>query len=266
MKNPIKYVGISFFSMCVAVNNCATPLPGSVDAVLLPSNASSADNLKLSLLLRCGSVFPYVADAYRVSMAQNKITVTLGAQQAGAIPGGCPPSPRDEIDLGRLPAGNYTITVIQQAFAGFPTSAVVDNAPFVITDGREVKVAHMCGSTTRGIGGIQKIPVGGYSSGTTRRTISLPRGLRTVQTVNQYGGSSSHVGTRLPRHFLHPSCKPVVLQVLPALRPRQPSMQMLEPQVWTSQTSVPAMRERLRTPSTAALNLSEVFRDLNLSR
>ena len=123
--------------------NCAgaVGLPGTVDAILLPMNPTSADNLKISMQRSCSGVLPYKADAYRLTMAQNKITVTLGEVQNGIVPSACPPAPREEVDLGRLPTGNYTITVIKQALGTTPGGAVVENAPFTVTDARIVKIA-----------------------------------------------------------------------------------------------------------------------------
>ena len=116
-------------------------LTSSGDAVLLPANPTSADNLKLSLRGRtCGGFNRYKTNAYRVSMSQNNITVVVGERVAYLEPL-CPPTPRDEIDLGRLPAGNYTLTVIDAFSIATNTPFFRDfsNAPFTITDARLIK-------------------------------------------------------------------------------------------------------------------------------
>ena len=73
-------------------------------------------------------------------MTQNNITVTLGETLNGLVPT-CPPSaPREEIDLGRLPAGSYTLTMTEAANGIAPRSGIVfANAPFTVTDARATK-------------------------------------------------------------------------------------------------------------------------------
>ncbi len=118
----------------------AQQLPGSVSAFLLPTNPSSADSLKLSISDRtCGGGIPYRANPYHVVMAQNNITVTLGEHVLNPVPL-CPAAPREEIDLGRLPAGNYTLTLIEQPGLTLGGS-LISNAPFTVTDARTAKVA-----------------------------------------------------------------------------------------------------------------------------
>ena len=115
-------------------------LPGIGDPKLLPESPTSGDNLKLSLNDRtCGTLFPYKGNPYRVGMSQNNLTVTFGEQVAGIAPG-CPSALRQEIDLGRLPAGNYTITVIEGS-PGLNPGNLVDKAPFTIADARATKGA-----------------------------------------------------------------------------------------------------------------------------
>ena len=118
--------------------------PASFYAVLLPANPTSADNLKLSLRGRtCGGNNRYSANSYRVSMVQNNITVTVGERVSYLEPL-CPPTARDEVDLGRLPAGNYTLTVIDFASIGAGTTphpGDFSNAPFSIADARLLKSA-----------------------------------------------------------------------------------------------------------------------------
>ena len=133
---------IALFALLCAGTACAAILPGFVNAVLLPANPTSADNLKVSMSDRtCGSFLPYTGNTYRVSMSQGNITVALGAHITGAILPLCPGGvPREEIDLGRLPAGNYTLSVIE-APTGMRPGPLIDNAPFTVADARATKVA-----------------------------------------------------------------------------------------------------------------------------
>ena len=129
----------SIFVFCGAGIASAAMLPGLVKADLLPSNPTSADSLKLSISSRtCGGNVRYTGDAYRVSMSQNKITVTLGEHVTGGILPLCPFDPREEIDIGRLPSGNYTLSVIEAA-TGMRPGALIENAPFTVTDARATK-------------------------------------------------------------------------------------------------------------------------------
>ena len=141
MKKSINLFAVALFTICCAGTACATMLPGFVNADLLPTNPTSADSLKLSISSRtCGGNVPYTGDPYRVSMSQNKITVMLGEHATGGIIPLCPFAPREEIDVGRLPSGNYTLSVIEAA-TGIRPGTLIDNAPFTVTDARAAKVA-----------------------------------------------------------------------------------------------------------------------------
>lgn len=107
---------------------------------LLPKSPTSADNVKLSIQDQtCGGGLPYKGNPYRVSMALNNITVNLGEHVVNVFPL-CPAAPREEIDLGRLPAGSYTLTVI--ALPGITSGGtLINNYPFVVTDARASKAA-----------------------------------------------------------------------------------------------------------------------------
>jgi hypothetical protein len=133
----IHAVIISLFGVGVAF---AQVLPGLVGAELLPNNPTSADNIKLSLANRtCGSFLPYSGNPYRVTMSQNNIVVALGEHLSGLLPL-CPPNLREEIDLGRLPPGAYTVSVIE-APSGMRPGPLISNAPFTVTDARATKTA-----------------------------------------------------------------------------------------------------------------------------
>ena len=89
------------------------------------------------------SLAAFKANAYRVKMTQNNITVSLGELRTDlGFPATCPPGlPRQEIDLGRLPAGSYTLTVIHSPIVANPGIVEVSNFPFTVTDARLAKTA-----------------------------------------------------------------------------------------------------------------------------
>ena len=124
----------------LGVGTVHAQLPPFGTSTLLPVNPTSADNLKLSISDRtCGGRVPYKANPYRVSMLANAVTVTLGESVPGLVPL-CPPTPREEIDLGRLPPGNYTLTLIGQS--GIDAGGtLIDKAPFTVSDARALKTA-----------------------------------------------------------------------------------------------------------------------------
>lgn len=110
----------------------AQPAPNGF--AIFPANPTTADNITAKVTVGCAKNV-YTTNPYRVSMAQNKITVRLG-EYRDVIIGLCPPTPDDEIDLGRLPAGSYTLTVISAAFGTQASATLVDNAPFTVTTAR----------------------------------------------------------------------------------------------------------------------------------
>lgn len=127
-----KLIALSLGTLATSLAFCEALPPG----ILFPVNPTSADNLKLSLTKSCSG--PYKANAYNVRMFQNSIVVSRG-EITPTIQGGCPPGPREEIDLGRLPAGDYTLTVETAPFAGSPASVLFANAPFAVTNARALK-------------------------------------------------------------------------------------------------------------------------------
>lgn len=140
MKKRICMLAVAMLAILCA-GEVRAQLPPFMSTYLLPVNPTSADNLKLSMQDRtCGGSLPYAANSYFVSMAQNNITVNLGLQINNPVPL-CPNAPREEFDLGRLPAGNYTLTVNAGPIGNTPSTVVFANAPFTVADARLLKSA-----------------------------------------------------------------------------------------------------------------------------
>lgn len=141
MKNQFSFLtSVLVIAASVGLARAAdAPNPAFADAILLPANPSSADNIRLSIQDRsCSMTSDYTTNRYRVSMVQNNITIRLGDHPTGRIFPLCPPAPREEIDLGKLPAGNYTVTVIEAAIGGYTRGPIL-NAPFTVADARASK-------------------------------------------------------------------------------------------------------------------------------
>ncbi len=139
MRNRYSLFGLALFAFVnlnVAQAQTA-PNPAFAGSILLPAKPTSADNIVLSLSPRtCAR--GYAENRYSVSMALNHITVKLGEQGPPIPIGVCPGEPRDEIDLGKLPAGSYTVTVIESVNGPFKINPI-QNAPFTVTDARVLK-------------------------------------------------------------------------------------------------------------------------------
>lgn len=108
---------------------------------LYPQFPTSADEIKIQFSHRaCDTFSYYVGDSYRVNMTQNNITITFGRLNNGPGFNPCPPSPSEEVVIGRLPAGNYTITVIEPPATNEQTGRVsTQSAPMTVTDARANK-------------------------------------------------------------------------------------------------------------------------------
>ena len=103
---------------------------------------TSADNIVLSFpLIVCPTPVP-LKDWYRVAMVDGRIRITLGP--IGRTPGQlCPSAPPGiymYADIGRLPAGNYTIDVVREASDG-TTTVIQSNIALSVSDGRSGKVS-----------------------------------------------------------------------------------------------------------------------------
>ena len=129
-------------SLTIFVGQACAQFDPRGDFVLLPASPTSADNLTLTASRNCSNLLLYRANAYQVSMSQNNITVMRGEIVNTIRPATCPPGAmRDEIDLGRLPAGNYTLTVINSPLGTTPATTEFSNVPFTISDARLLKQA-----------------------------------------------------------------------------------------------------------------------------
>jgi hypothetical protein len=78
-------------------------------------------------------------------MANQHITITLGQQvNNGTVsPPICPPGAGQEIDLGRLPPGNYTMSLVDPVVN--PPHQTFSNIGFTVADARTRKVAPFVG-------------------------------------------------------------------------------------------------------------------------
>ena len=145
MTKPLNLLAAAFLMLLSAASAHAQFLPfGDGKSYLHPSNATSADNLKLALSRYCGGGFgSSQANLYRISMSQNNITVML-TNRSDFLQPTCFPSPLDEIDLGRLLPGNYTLTITEPAEVPPGTSpirTVIANYAFIVADARTTKAA-----------------------------------------------------------------------------------------------------------------------------
>ncbi len=130
---------VAFFgSLSVAVN-AQSPFP--IAAPISPKNPTSFDHIIVGLSERtCAGQTPYITNPYQISMEQNKITVKLGIRRNGVVPT-CAPGTGQLADLGKLPPGDYTISILSDP-NDIPGDTIdVNNAPFTVTDGRRFKTA-----------------------------------------------------------------------------------------------------------------------------
>jgi hypothetical protein len=132
MKNHMNRFRIAICMLLMSGAVHAQQLPGLVNAFVLPKNATSGDNLKLTVFLE--NCIRYKADSYSVSMSNNDITVLLGLGETLIC--STIPRARSEFDIGRLLAGSYTITLIEAANDVVPRRVLIDKAPFTVADAR----------------------------------------------------------------------------------------------------------------------------------
>lgn len=141
--SPVLVRAVSICSIALAHAQVQPPgvsVGGQFNAVLLPANPTSADNLRLSMDdSTCGGLNDYVPNSnrYSVSMFSNGVRVTLGEKRNNPVPI-CLVRPREEFDIGRLPAGNYTLTLISAATPSAPVTLAA-NVAFTVADARLTK-------------------------------------------------------------------------------------------------------------------------------
>jgi hypothetical protein len=115
-------------------------LPG-LPMSLLPPLPTSADSLRLIMPNRsCPNGLSFTGNPYRVAMANQHLTITLGPQaNRGTVsPPVCPPAAGFEIDLGRLPAGTYTMSLVDPVVN--PPHQTFTNVSFSVADSRSNKI------------------------------------------------------------------------------------------------------------------------------
>ncbi len=139
----LKLASAALFSLStVGVAHAQLMIPNG--HYIYPTSPTSADNLRLTLAHgnNCtGRFFSYLAP-YTVAMAQNNIVVTMGRRDlTPVLCTGTSSFPAEEIDLGRLPAGNYTVTVNFSPLDGGVDQSPVVNFPLTVVDARVAKAA-----------------------------------------------------------------------------------------------------------------------------
>ena len=115
---------------------------------LRPGQPTSADNIVFVFPDRsCGGRMPFVGNPYQVSMSQNHVVITQGLRGGNPIvPSGCPGAldfpPVEQAEIGRLPPGNYTISLVSTPpLSTSPPGIELANATFTVTDARATKAA-----------------------------------------------------------------------------------------------------------------------------
>ena len=141
MKKSIRIFAVALFVILFA-GAVKAQLSG-IFTIFQPANPTSADSITLGMQDgSCGGDIPFIANPYTLSMSQNNLTIMMGTRVSGRVkPSPCPPGKREEFDLGRLPAGNYTVSVVEPAMQGAPSRVVFSNFPLTVTDAHATKVA-----------------------------------------------------------------------------------------------------------------------------
>ena len=111
------------------------------DIVISPVTPSSADTI--TMRIDRGMRTPYLADSYRVSQQNNRLRVTLGS--LALLPGTPPPSLPDAqftfVELGRFPAGSYSVDVVAQDASNREEVAIATGLSLLVSDARTSKSA-----------------------------------------------------------------------------------------------------------------------------
>ena len=104
--------------------------------VVSPAAPTSADSITARYRTNIVGA-RFLADAYRLTMTNNRIRIILGpvSQTPVTDPG---ITLFIDIDVGRLPAGNYAIDLVREG-PGQPDSIIATDIPLVVTDNRTAK-------------------------------------------------------------------------------------------------------------------------------
>ena len=126
------------FSLVAAAQST---LPSAVE--FIPAQPSSADTVFLKIRRDCGNS-RYVGQAYKTTASGGKIRVDVLLEGAVPIcPSAAPPTPALLVELGRLPAGSYSLDIFEGRIVSVEPSfsTFVSNLPFTVTDHRAGKTA-----------------------------------------------------------------------------------------------------------------------------
>ena len=121
------------------------------DTDATPFRPTSAELVRVSVPARgCSELRIGRNVGFRLRMVESHITLTLeespglwGSAPDGTFINACFPSPtgRDTFELGRLPAGDYALTIIDAVSVTQPAKAILTNKAFSVTDARTTKAA-----------------------------------------------------------------------------------------------------------------------------
>lgn len=128
------------------------PAKGQGPNTMFPASPTSGDSISIALsrYLSCPATnVPTTGltpgNLYRVSMVQNVITVSLpnNTSEVAYPSAGCGPVSPDVVDVGRLPAGNYVLNVVEPVSTSNPAlpTKLVDSYAFAVTDARTAKAS-----------------------------------------------------------------------------------------------------------------------------
>lgn len=126
----------------VASMGAMSQAPANGGVQIVPAQPTSADNVFLQIPLNCG-IEPLLGSGYRTSAVNGKIRVDLFFDRQGPCPAFPGPLPRLNIEIGRLPAGAYSIDVVQSRPVSFEVvfTPIATNMPLAVTDHRLTKTA-----------------------------------------------------------------------------------------------------------------------------
>ena len=107
---------------------------------LSPTAPSSAD--AVTMRIDRSRPFPYQGNSYRISQENNRIRVTLGSRNLDFIDPGLPFLPGAQftyIELGKLPAGSYSVDVYTPEPNNLGELVLAAGIPLLVTDARASK-------------------------------------------------------------------------------------------------------------------------------